>query len=253
MPTSVTVVLLDLLNTSWTDQLYARKALIKFLDRSSQDRIAIFAWGAAADPAARLHDRRRVAHRAPEEESGEIASELAASTLNPDRQRELQILGLEALADANQREADFFTAGRVVNTLSTLEAIAQHLSGHPGRKNLIWLSGGFPHDRLRRDSGDGIDARAADVHPGNGRRRRALNDSGVAVYPVDARGLMVLPGFDASVRGSFGSADAHGLEDGAHPGNIDAMRELAIVPAAAPPTTPTIWPAPSGAPSTMGA
>ncbi len=46
VPTSVTVVLLDLLNTSWTDQMYARKALLKFLQQiQPQDRIAIFALG----------------------------------------------------------------------------------------------------------------------------------------------------------------------------------------------------------------
>src|SRR6478609_7458781 len=43
VPTSVTVVLLDLLNTSWTDQQYARKGLLKFLEQlQPQDRIAIF-------------------------------------------------------------------------------------------------------------------------------------------------------------------------------------------------------------------
>jgi hypothetical protein len=35
-----------LLNTSWSDQVYARKALIKFLGQiEPQDRIAIFALG----------------------------------------------------------------------------------------------------------------------------------------------------------------------------------------------------------------
>src|SRR6266540_1223058 len=39
-PASVTVVLLDLLNTSWTDQIYARKALVKFLGQiQPEDRL----------------------------------------------------------------------------------------------------------------------------------------------------------------------------------------------------------------------
>jgi len=46
VPTSVTVVLLDLLNTSWTDQLYARKGLLKFFEQlQPQDRVALFALG----------------------------------------------------------------------------------------------------------------------------------------------------------------------------------------------------------------
>jgi VWFA-related protein len=230
VPTSVTVVLLDLLNTSWTDQIYARKALMKFLGQiQPQDRIAIFALGRRSltllhdytTDSASLLARLKTAN-------GEIPSDLDASTLNSDTQGELQNLGLEALADANQREADFFTAGRVVNTLSTLQAIAQHLSGLPGRKNLIWLSGGFPltigfdeipaigSTRDRRTFTQEMDAAV-----------RALNNSGVAVYPVDARGLMVLPGFDASARGSarIGAPAAPRLAS--INANIDSMKELA--------------------------
>jgi VWFA-related protein len=228
VPTSVTVVLLDLLNTSWTDQVYARKALIKFLGQiEPQDRIAIFALGRRSltllhdyttDSASLVARLKKV--------NGEIPSDLDASALNSDTQAELQSLGLDALADANQREADFFTAGRAVNTLSTLQAIAQHLSGLSGRKNLIWLSGGFPltigfdempaigSTRDRRMFTQEMDATI-----------RALNNSGVAVYPVDARGLMVLPGFDATVRGS--GRVGPGRSTLAINANIDTMKELA--------------------------
>ena len=231
VPTSVTVVLLDLLNTSWTDQLYARKALIKFLGQiQPQDRIAIFALGSRR--LSLLHDYTTDAASLIErlkKTSGEIASDLAASTLNLDAQTELQRLGLESIADANQREADFYTTGRIVNTLATLEAIAQHLSGIPGRKNLIWLSGGFPRtigfdgmpeSRAGRDSNTFTRETDAAV--------RALNNSGVAVYPVDARGLMVVPGMDASVRGSFGQRGPS-MASRMTPiqANIDTMRELA--------------------------
>jgi VWFA-related protein len=223
-------VLLDLLNTSWTDQLYARKALIKFLGQiQPQDRIAIFALGKRS--LTLLHDyttdSASLLARV-KKATGEIPSDLDASTLDSNTQDELQSLGLEALADANQREADFFATGRVVNTLSTLQAIAQHLSGLPGRKNLIWVSGGFPltigfdempaigSTREQRTFTQEMDAAV-----------RALNNSGVAVYPVDARGLMVLPGFSASVRGSARGAPPMGPRLAAINANIDSMRELA--------------------------
>ena len=231
VPTSVTVVLLDLLNTSWTDQLYARKGLLTFLEQlQPQDRVAIFSLGShslrllhdyttdSASLVARLHKA-----------TGEIPTELDASTVNANAQSELQRLGLDALADASQREADFFTSGRIVNTLSTLEAIAQHLAGVPGRKNLIWLSGGFPltigfdeipaigSTRDRRTFTREMDAAV-----------RALNNSGVAVYPVDARGLMVLPGFDASVRGIPRVGPSSGPpRSAAITANQDSMKELA--------------------------
>jgi VWFA-related protein len=230
VPTSVTVVLLDLLNTSWTDQIYARKALMKFLGQiQPQDRIAIFALGRRS--LTLLHDyttdSASLLARL-QKANGEIPSDLDASTLNSDTQAELQNLGLDVLADANQREADFFAAGRVVNTLSTLQAVAQHLSGLPGRKNLIWLSGGFPltigfdevpaigSTRDRRTFTQEMDAAV-----------RALNNSGVAVYPVDARGLMVLPGFDAAVRGSVRMGAPPAARMASINANIDSMKELA--------------------------
>ena len=46
VPTGTTIILLDLMNTAWTDQHYARDGLLKFLKQiEPQDRIAIFALG----------------------------------------------------------------------------------------------------------------------------------------------------------------------------------------------------------------
>jgi VWFA-related protein len=227
VPTSITVVLLDLLNTAWIDQQYARRGLMTFLQQvQPQDRIALYALGARS--LTLLHDYTTDASALVERlkrANGELPAVLDASTLNPDTQQELRDLNLAALADANEREAAFFATGRVLNTLSTLEAIAQHLSGLPGRKSLIWLSGGFPLQV-------GFDA--ATGRPGRESRTftremdsatRALNNAGISVYPVDARGLMVMPGFAASNR-TIGNipmaARMASIRD-----NIDGMRELA--------------------------
>jgi VWFA-related protein len=231
VPPSVTIVLLDLLNTSWTDQVYARKALVKFLEQiQPQDRLAILTLGGGRLTV--LHDYTTDAASLVAKVAkfkAQLLPELDASTVNPDSQQALADLGLDSFADAEQRVADFYTTGRVVNTLQALEAIAQHLSSLPGRKNLIWLSGGFPltigfdempeigSTRDRRTFTAEMDAAI-----------RALNDSGIAVYPVDARGLMTLPGFDASSRGTAG---ARGPSPGARLApiiaNQETMRELA--------------------------
>ena len=229
VPSSVTLVLIDLLNTSWADQIYARKALVKFLEQiQPQDRIAILALGAGRLTV--LHDYTTDAASLVAKVGrfkGQILPELEASTVNPDSRQALQDLGLDALADAEQRMADFYTAGRVVNTLQALEAIAQHLWNLPGRKNLIWLSGGFPlsigfdempeigSTRDRRTFTGEMDAAI-----------RALNDSGVAVYPVDARGLTTMPGFDAATRGSA-SRMPPPIRLAPTIANLDTMRELA--------------------------
>ena len=87
VPTSVTVVLLDLLNTSWTDQLYARKGLLKFLEQlQPQDRIAVFALGHHS--LTLLHDYTTdsaslIARL--QKATGEIPTALDASTVNEAR------------------------------------------------------------------------------------------------------------------------------------------------------------------------
>jgi VWFA-related protein len=230
VPVSVTVILLDLLNTSWSDQHYAREALVKFLSQiQPQDRIAIFALGQRSltllhdytSDASSLLARMKAA-------KGQVASDLEASTLDPDTQQELRDLDLGGLADANESEADFFTTGRVVNTLAAFQAIAQHLSGLPGRQNVIWLSGGFPltigFDEVPQP-GSTRDRRT--FTPEMDAAVRALNNSNIAVYPVDARGLMVMPGFDASVRGSGRAGPPVMPRPGALSANTDAMKELA--------------------------
>jgi VWFA-related protein len=229
VPTSVTVVLLDMLNTSFADQRYARKALITFLGQiQPQDRIAIYALGRRS--LTLLHDytsdSASLVGRL-KETSGEIPVQLDASTVNADSQQELQALGLDQLADTNQVEADFFTGARVVNTLATLEAIAEHLAGVPGRKNLIWLSGGFPltigFDEMPQ-IGSIREQRTFTAEMDSA--VRALNNSGVAVYPVDARGLMVAPGFSAETRSAPSLSSARSRLSPIQ-ANIDAMKELA--------------------------
>jgi len=206
VPTGVTVIVLDLVNTGWADQHRARDALVKFLKQiEPQDRIAIFSLGGrgltllhdyttdSAALVARLHGM-----------TPEISTELDASILNPGEQQELRNMGLDAIADANQREADFYTTNRAVNTLASFEAIAQHLAGLPGRKNLIWLSAGFPlmigFDEMP-EPGQHFSTRDQRIFsPEMESAARALNNSGIAVYPVDARGLVAPTQFSASSR-----------------------------------------------------
>jgi hypothetical protein len=69
---------------------------------------------------------------------------------------------------------------RAEMTLENLEHVAAHLAGVPGRKNIIWLSAGFPFI----------------IGPGNRmsqetrRAMRTLNTVDATLYPVDVRGLL---------------------------------------------------------------
>jgi VWFA-related protein len=115
---------------------------------------------------------------------------------------------------ANQRLADFYPVNCVVRTASALEDIANHLARLPGRKNLIWVSGSFPFyigldapytpataTQERRTFRDEIE-----------RASRALNNANLAIYAVDARGL-IAPSFAnpalGSTRGGIPSRRGH--------------------------------------------
>ena len=229
VPTGVTVILLDLENTGFTDQHRARDGLLRFLRQiEPQDRIAIFTLGQRG--VTLLHDYTTNAASIVERlkgEKGELSSTLDASTLDDSTQQELRDMGLDGIADANQRVSDFYTTNRVVNTLAVFEAIAQHLAGLPGRKSLIWVSGGIPlmigFDELPT-AGSALSTRDQRIFsPEMDAAVRALNNSGIAVYPVDARGLMPPPGFSASSRTPPKSPPSLAKQNA----NTDTMLELA--------------------------
>jgi VWFA-related protein len=108
----------------------------------------------------------------------------------------------QRMREADQKIADYQTINRVQTTLAALEAIANHVGRLPGRKNLVWISGGFPMQmgldeftvsdtQEKRTFSDEMEQTA-----------RALNKANLAVYPVDARGLTADPGFNAGSKGS---------------------------------------------------
>lgn len=204
-PTNATAILIDSLNTSWADQHRAREALVSFLSQiEPEDRIAIYVL--SPHGLTLLHDYTTDATALVarlKSTNADVSAALDASTLDADAQQDLRDIGLDSVADSNEVEADFFTSGRVADTLSAVEAIAQHLAGLPGRKSLVWLSGGIPlmigFDEMP-EPGTTRDTRA--LTPEMDAAIRSLNNSDIAVYPVDARGLMASPGYSVQNLGS---------------------------------------------------
>jgi VWFA-related protein len=78
-------------------------------------------------------------------------------------------------------------ASRGQYTLSAMAEISRYLSGMPGRKNLLWYSGGFP-DRMRDKQGSVCYDFREDLSNAEG----LLAISHVVVYPVDSRALDLL-------------------------------------------------------------
>jgi len=121
---------------------------------------------------------------------------------------------------------------RVRMTLDALRAIARHVSGYPGRKNLIWLSSAFPLAITP-------DANLTMVAKFSGMRNysadmtavaSALTDAQVAVYPVDPRGMETQALFDPQSRGSlnpFSTGATLGRESNVRGSSQESMRDLA--------------------------
>ena len=202
VPGSLNIVLLDTLNTPLLDQSQARRHMLEFLKQMPRGQhMAVFTLTAS-----RVHMIQNV--------TGDSAALIAAvdkllisksMLLKADEERaeDLTILNSIAVFDAKKAQsiADFFgtvekiqTEERIQITLHALQSIARAVAGYPGRKNLVWISGGFP---ISFDPGDRYGGRyfGGISFPENftslvRETASLLASSQVAIYPVDARGLV---------------------------------------------------------------
>jgi VWFA-related protein len=192
---SITIVLLDTLNTTnWTDQVQAKAQVIRYL-RTLQpsDHIGLYTLGTSLRV---LHDYT--------EDSSDLLSRIdaikgqdlnALNTKEPTDALHQDALMLDFLQRrlplASASERDFYNVNRILGTLKALEFIANHLAKTPGRKNLIWVSGGFPLTiGFGEDSMNSRGRVQTSFTEEISETVRAVNDANMAVYPVDARGLM---------------------------------------------------------------
>jgi VWFA-related protein len=203
IPPSVTMLLLDGLNTGISDQAYSRQQVIKFLLQiHANDCLAIFTLGRDLHILQGLTSDSAKLVATLGKYSGQTTMDLDASAPTDIQTGSDTMDAL--LQDAFQREANMYIEDRVRTTVGALIDIANYAAGLPGRKNLVWVSGSFPfsvgyenletlvqmiNDPKRESSISGQQLFfAEDIE----RAARALNDANIAVYPVDARGLMGL-------------------------------------------------------------
>jgi VWFA-related protein len=185
-PRSVTIVLLDNLNTLygsaagnyettpyWMEDLAlanAKSHLIQFIKQlSPQDRVAIYG----------LRDSLQVLCDFTSDR-GQLLAILKNYDTTSKTSREIvepgevhTPMGPEAddLMNAEAaRLAGLANEERAQRTMAALVSIAAHVANVPGRKNLVWLTSNLPF------SGPAI--------------ARVLSPAGIAAYPIDARGLL---------------------------------------------------------------
>lgn len=215
-----TVLLLDALNTPTQDQRYARQQMLRYLEKQlqSNQRMAVFALGQSLQLLQDFTDDPRLLKAAVESFKPDMSLELLLEDVDKrmplasrqtDTGRLLAIRAgrLSALREFYEHQAEVALRTRVSTTLSAFKMIASNLAAYPGRKNLIWVSASFP---IRLQS-MGSSSFATELQ----KMSQLLTDARVAIYPVDARGLVgvanLIPVFDAS---SPGTNDMGGLFTG---------------------------------------
>jgi VWFA-related protein len=113
---------------------------------------------------------------------------------------------LYAAQDGDARVYGAHMDSRVGRTEDALIEIARHMSGYPGRKNLLWISTAFP---ISIDPA--LDqSRDHDYQAGIQLVASALSDARIAVYPINPDGVHTPAGFEFQAQ----PFDIHG------PGNI---------------------------------
>ncbi len=184
---SVTIVLFDALNTQFKDLSYARTKVIDFLQHMQpQDQVALYVLTPSTLYV--MHDFTNDSETLVRLMGGkpDKPSTTSASAPGPNDVK------IEKLISDSMDESNRFYKGQPLNIVETTSSamlqIARNTVNIPGRKNLVWISGGFPITM----------GYAIPLSPGQDRQdfsaslsatAKQLGDANVAVYPVDARGL----------------------------------------------------------------
>ncbi len=215
---AMNVLLLDALNTPTSAQDSVRKQLLEYLKRApAGTRIAIFGLtrrltllqGFTSDIGvlqAALFGKGKAKASDYLDDPRDNVSDFMGSTTGGDP------VAAQMVANMKQFEAaqtSYELQMRQLYTLAAMEQLARYLEGISGRKNLIWFSGSFPLSVL--PDGDLTDPFSVVAHSEDEYRETTnlLARGQVAVYPIDAWGVVSSPVHVASSPQKNYSANPH--------------------------------------------
>jgi VWFA-related protein len=232
------ILVFDMLNTPVQDQQYAQKQLVKVL-REIPDgrRIAVFALSekltlvqgfttdkqqllAAADSLSAERSHQYVGSLQTQQSAGALAglkmntepaismpAQAGSQSVDP------SVIGAPKSLPIRE-ESSFLTSARVEFTLDAFETLARAVSGYPGRKSVLWLSGGFPVAIAPDPELETATRGAENYREQLARTSRLLATSRIAMYPIDVRGIQ-----PRGVDISLSTAETEGLLEMRQPAN----------------------------------
>jgi VWFA-related protein len=256
-----TILLVDGLNTDAATQLQVRKQMVRLLASAPSDvPLAVFLLGRELRLLQSFTTDTKLLHAATERALSLEATNLQAKDARDDTLSHSSLLeqmaGAEGQSDipggpAPGRNSNAMLAMRALElqrfereqyaesmdmrvklTFDALRLIARHVSGYPGRKNLIWLSSAFPL-AITPDANLTMVAKFSGMRNYSAEMTAvasALTDAQIAVYPVDPRGMETQALFDPQSRGKanpFSEGATLNRESNVRFLTQDAMQNLA--------------------------
>ncbi len=178
------VILLDAINTDFSDHAYAQDMLAKYLESDpALQPTAVFAMGSKLTL---LHD-----FTTDTKALRDVISHFKYE--GPTR-----IANVYAAASPFQRRGSYQGGPHARDvTAKSMLFLAHALKGYPGRKNLIWLSDGFPLSLFPEMTDSGQALQVEDYSPLAEMIADELMNAQVALYPIDAAGVSMNDRFPA--------------------------------------------------------
>jgi VWFA-related protein len=230
----VTVIALDTVNTPYLDQEIGRKEVIRFLANSldsgqltslmlmTREGLKIV-QPLTNDPARLVQVLKQVEGEQDALQGVNTDTKFGIATGNISSPPPITPFVNPAIAMArfvqygDTRSGIFEQQDAIEVTLNSLRGIAWALAGVPGRKSLIWATGGFPFEMYSPNS-----LPSGFLSILFQRTMQALAEAQISVYPVDVRGLPSL----FSVRDSPRSLSDRAWLQGASESTLDQFAEM---------------------------